>query len=504
MAKKYLRGLQYTTGTNGRDIPLFMRVCYEFWGYCINNNNPLFQVTAATNASPIAITTSANHGLSTGQLVGVNGVLGNTNANGQFIITVTGSTTFTLNSSTGNGTYTGGGFVSAPGGMPNTPVNGAAGFFEGTSVVLGTGNDGVTSDLGINFTSLSANFSTSLIGKHITIWSHTDIDSTDNSIYRILNVPNSQQLMLAPFSGGTKDITTLKNNLTSRSALNYRILDFTAASTLAVANGHYWVGTLTGASTVNAGQANSQFQFFIRGGANPFGTMGMVGSPTGSWNGSSFTGSTISESLLTHTNVTFSGVTSGTTGVITLIGDKNFFIGHVRSPNASGSSGVYFNIIVPQRLYTQAQDPNPLAMLVGSNALTCVSATESHTNRFAMVGADGTSRACQLMTKNLSGEGSTSPNNSLPFTVGPNLSSVLTQRSVAGKVIYSDAVISCFTTLGQFSLARAKMREIAFTGSIIPIYHLVGDNGEFIHMGGGLLWPWDGSIMPYNLLPLGS
>lgn len=501
MAKKYLRGLQYTTGTNGRDMPMFMRVCYEFWGYCVHNN-PLFSVANATNASPIAITTSANHGLSTGQLVGISGVLGNTAANGQFIVTVTSANSFTLNSSTGNGAYTSGGLVSIPGGLPITPVNAPAGFFEGTTVVLATGTDGVTSDLGINFTSLSANFTTNLIGKHITIWSHTDTNSTDNSIYRILNVISSTQLVIAPFSGGTKDITTLKNNLTSRSALNYRIIDFTVAGQLSVANGNYWVGTLSEASTINTGQANSQFQFFLRGSANIFGAMGMVGSPTGSWNGSAFVGSTISESLLTHTNSTFTGSVAGITGCITLIGDKSFFIGHVRSPNSS--SGVYFYVIVPQRLYTQAQDLNPLTMMVGSNGLTCGNVVESHTNRFAMVGADGTSRACQLMTKNLAGEGSSSPNNALPFTVGPNLTSTLTQRSVAGKVIYSDAVISCMATLGQFSLARAKMREIAFTGSVIPTYHLVGDNGEFIHMGNGLLWPWDGSIMPYNLLPLGS
>ena len=165
MATKYLRGLQYTTATNGRDIPIFMKLCYEFWGYCVNGTSSL----------------------------------------------------------------------TTPGGMPTTPTSGPAGFFEGASV-LATGNDGVTHSIGINFESLSANFSTSLIGKHITIWSHTDTNSTDNSIYRILNVPSPTQLMLAPFSGGTRDITTLKNNLTSRSALNYRVIDLVAAYQLGIAN----------------------------------------------------------------------------------------------------------------------------------------------------------------------------------------------------------------------------------------------------------------------------
>lgn len=65
-------------------------------------------VTGATNASPIAITAVA-HGLTTGQTVTIAGVGGNTAANGTYQITRTGSDTFTLNGTTGNGAYTSGG-----------------------------------------------------------------------------------------------------------------------------------------------------------------------------------------------------------------------------------------------------------------------------------------------------------------------------------------------------------------------------------------------------------
>lgn len=71
------------------------------------NSNGL-AVTAATNASPIQITTSAAHGLSTGETVGIFGVVGNTAANGVWTVTVVNSTEFTLNGSTGNGTYVSG------------------------------------------------------------------------------------------------------------------------------------------------------------------------------------------------------------------------------------------------------------------------------------------------------------------------------------------------------------------------------------------------------------
>lgn len=77
-----------------------------------------FAVTAATNESPIKITTSTSnpggptaHGLATGDHVTISGVEGNTGANGNWTVTVTSATQFTLDGSSGNGNYTGGGIV---------------------------------------------------------------------------------------------------------------------------------------------------------------------------------------------------------------------------------------------------------------------------------------------------------------------------------------------------------------------------------------------------------
>lgn len=72
-------------------------------------------ISGATNATPIVIT-SATHGLSTGHLVLIDGVTGNTAANGVFVVTVLTSTTFSLqdgsgNNIAGNGAYGTGGFV---------------------------------------------------------------------------------------------------------------------------------------------------------------------------------------------------------------------------------------------------------------------------------------------------------------------------------------------------------------------------------------------------------
>ena len=71
------------------------------------------QITDATNAAPIVVTTAGTHGYTTGDSVKVVEVLGNTNANGTRAITVLSSTTFSLDGSTGNSAYTGGGYASS-------------------------------------------------------------------------------------------------------------------------------------------------------------------------------------------------------------------------------------------------------------------------------------------------------------------------------------------------------------------------------------------------------
>jgi hypothetical protein len=69
-------------------------------------------VTGATNANPIVITTSANHGLASGATVTIASVGGNTNANGTWTVTVLSPTTFSIPVA-GNANYTSGGTWSA-------------------------------------------------------------------------------------------------------------------------------------------------------------------------------------------------------------------------------------------------------------------------------------------------------------------------------------------------------------------------------------------------------
>lgn len=76
-------------------------------------------VGAATNASPIVIT-SNSHGLSNGDTVWIEGVLGNTAANGVWTVAGQTTNTFQLSGSTGSGTYTSGGTISKQGKSADT------------------------------------------------------------------------------------------------------------------------------------------------------------------------------------------------------------------------------------------------------------------------------------------------------------------------------------------------------------------------------------------------
>lgn len=111
---------------NGPDSPCKFYRSADQVGGRIEFDCPLeastLTVSAATNASPIAVTSSAAHGLSDGDRVDIRNALGNTAANGQWYANVTGTTTFELyededltEASTGNGVYTSGGLINCEG-----------------------------------------------------------------------------------------------------------------------------------------------------------------------------------------------------------------------------------------------------------------------------------------------------------------------------------------------------------------------------------------------------
>lgn len=74
------------------------------------SNTATSTITNATNANPIVITTSANHGLQTDDFVDIDGIVGGgTNATGRYRIAVINATSFSLVGGIGNTAYTSGG-----------------------------------------------------------------------------------------------------------------------------------------------------------------------------------------------------------------------------------------------------------------------------------------------------------------------------------------------------------------------------------------------------------
>lgn len=105
------------------------------WNLDNNDIKANLTITAATNTTPIQITTSSAHGLSDGYVVLITGGTGNPNMNGTWIVSVINSTNFTLYGSSGNGAYTGGGLMSTG----YLYASGLASDGYGTSINSGVG-----------------------------------------------------------------------------------------------------------------------------------------------------------------------------------------------------------------------------------------------------------------------------------------------------------------------------------------------------------------------------
>src|SRR5262249_30367907 len=122
----YLAGLTTQTVSNGS---------VTFHTFVVNRNkNPSFDIQGITAGSPIRIT-APNHGLVDGSQVVISGAQGVSGANGRFTVTKVDDSNFTLNGSTGTGTYTGGGTWALA-------VTGASG--AGSPIVITSPNHGLS------------------------------------------------------------------------------------------------------------------------------------------------------------------------------------------------------------------------------------------------------------------------------------------------------------------------------------------------------------------------
>lgn len=232
MGMKFIRGMIYpNANAGGRGVSWRMKWTYEFWGFCINGTSS----------------------------------------------------------------------VTVPGGFAaNNGVVMPTNFTGGTSL-MASGTDGshpaVTGDLfsgDMVFTSASATFSPTMVGKALVIWKPNS-NSSEDSIYVITRVINSTQLQVNINTGGTPDPVTKHPTMTARTNVNYRVVDMETGATAGISNGAFMV-LETDASSINAGQGNSQIFMNHQaethqntsnygGGVSAWAGIGISGS--GSWDGSS-------------------------------------------------------------------------------------------------------------------------------------------------------------------------------------------------------------------------
>lgn len=211
-------------------------------------------VSGATNASPIVITTSAAHGFATGDYVSITGVLGNTAANGAFYITILSTTTFSLNGSTGTGAYTSGGTVSDYGLFPysSLPSNGDAFSVDQMNAFLQNQADKVAylgNATGYFFSAIDP----SVNGTRLSLSSTAPVPATDvvggTTLY--LLVYRSGNLGLYDQPSGNWFVRSVSGSGTSltlsglTAGLNYDVYAYWTGSAVALELGSAWAGDNT-------------------------------------------------------------------------------------------------------------------------------------------------------------------------------------------------------------------------------------------------------------------
>lgn len=469
LTPKFVRSHFIPTGANG--FQWFFKLIYEFWGFCVNG---------------------------------------------------------------GNDTVNPGGFSPSTGvyQMPWAPYSSSA----AAAGLLASGSDGFT-HVGLPFfNSINQNaFSASYVNRWLVTW-QSGSTSTDDSVYQITQWINSASLRVNMLTGGTPYTGSLKPSFTERSQVLWRIVDFATAAALPVTqNVSSLVLQFNAAADVNPGQALSQVR--LKMALTPPGySPGAVGvgftlSPSGTWHGNTAfdsgsysSGSIVSGTFFPTGTFTPSGnlvtasffnesipeiypgsVNGGywfgvadNPAYITLIGAQDFLIAHFKGQQALASG---FHIEIPQRVYPQGVDPNPLAVMgFGVNGLTSTDTNNHYAGGFFMHNPPSNLLVqYKGYTRRFFGrDDSNSPGTQ---TNGRYNGSFF--NTYLNKFNFVDVVLGS-SAAGQYQPSRCRLRRVRILPPIVPQFERLGNLGEWLHVQNGVLWPWDNTLLPYNLFQGGN
>ena len=387
--------------------------------------------------------------------------------------------------------------------------------FESGTTLLATGSDGMTA-FGTNiFVSDSTDFNAlnvtgSLSNKYLTIW-REDAPNNDDSVYRIIGVQNANAVIIDVATGGSTRLGG-KAYFSDRSNVKFRITDPVASTQLAGWGAdHYMVLNFDAAPNVNEGQLISQLRIDLTESQQ---RIQLQASPAGTWNGSSF-----SDASSYVSSSWFSASESGK-GKFLFLGGKDFLVctlkgtdtawGSVDSPSKQPG----FHVEIPRRLYPRVNDPNPITWTIWDNSagLHGVSQTTgSYANGFKMVCDDGVTRDWITTAR-------------VPAATGDHVSYAITPASgglyggfnfgaiyanslynpFSASYMTTDAVLMQTGSLSDLRYApnRVKLRRVRFTTPNMPPNTRLGE--YWIHIGGGIMWSWDGSESPFGVFPMNS
>jgi hypothetical protein len=378
---------------------------------------------------------------------------------------------------------------------------------SGSAVLLASGSDGSTTLGGDIFTAPSINWTSgSMVGKWLVTWK-SGSTSTDDSIYPITQIISSSSIRVDTNIGGTPYSETLQPAFTARPSINFRVVDFAASIGLSgfTANDDGLVFQLNAAPLVNSNQLPTQCRTRIRTsvGAN-LPHVGLTLSPSGTWTPASSSGNFLDSTFEINGPATWGTGGSGN-GYISLMGAQDYLICHFKGLNAWNTNASGFHLEVPKRVLPESIDPNPvIAMNFANQGLTITSNTQNYGGGFVSVNPKTQfSLPLRSMIKPTVSDyfyitmyASTSvPNNYTSGRFNETFYNAYLRKIMIHEIAFSSV------SQNFFSLLFLRLRRAKYVHKVLASPNLVriGDYGEWITMQNGILWPWDGSILPYNL-----
>lgn len=396
----------------------------------------------------------------------------------------------------------GGNSTTVAGGYPAGALSYPSGFESGSSL-LADGIDGLTRFPEKTFFSDSTDFVAlnaqgALKDKYLVMWK-SGSTSYDDGIYKILGTDSTTGGLEVDITyGGTPRLGN-KPTFRDRTNINFRIVDIESVVDLAGwADGQSQVIQFEGASDVNPGQATSQAQIIHRDLGRD---VGIVVSPSGSWNGSTFTDGS-SEVLRDWFNPGGDGM-----GLFYLAGGKDFLIVHVHGLDGTWNANpAGCHIEIPQRLYPREFDPNPICFMNWENDTpdqTTTTATQNtYATGFNMIGHDGVTREWSTLVRSPHGDRvntNLSPtNDGIWENFNDNSRFFPMNYNVHTNLIMTSDALLHLNVSGQFSLARCRLRRVRFTSDNRDRGFRGGTNWVFTAWG--VLWPWNNTVIPFGPL----